>query len=44
MRGLYGATSSVAGHSIACMAYDFQVVIDCAKPHTLADWWATTLD
>lgn len=34
----------MAGHSITCMAYDFQVVIDCAKPHTLADWWATTLD
>lgn len=22
------------------MAYDFQVVIDAADPHTLADWWA----
>jgi hypothetical protein len=25
------------------MAYDFQVVIDCADPHALADWWAETL-
>jgi hypothetical protein len=25
------------------MAYDFQVVIDSADPHTLADWWAETL-
>jgi hypothetical protein len=25
------------------MAYDFQVVIDAADPHTLADWWAETL-
>jgi hypothetical protein len=25
------------------MALDFQVVIDCADPHELADWWAETL-
>jgi glyoxalase superfamily protein len=25
------------------MAYDFQVVLDCAEPHVLADWWAETL-
>lgn len=25
------------------MALDFQVVIDCAQPHVLADWWAETL-
>jgi hypothetical protein len=25
------------------MAYDFQVVIDSASPHTLADWWAEAL-
>ncbi|WP_158887071.1 VOC family protein [Amycolatopsis anabasis] len=25
------------------MAYDFQVVIDSADPHTLADWWAEAL-
>ena len=25
------------------MAVDFQVVIDCAQPHGLADWWAQTL-
>ena len=26
------------------MAYEFQVAVDCADPHTLADWWAKTLD
>ena len=25
------------------MAYEFQVAVDCAEPHTLADWWAETL-
>jgi len=25
------------------MAYDFQVTVDCADPHELADWWAETL-
>ena len=25
------------------MASDFQLVIDCADPHVLADWWAETL-
>ncbi|GIH13085.1 VOC family protein [Rugosimonospora africana] len=25
------------------MAYEFQVVVDAADPHTLADWWAETL-
>ena len=25
------------------MAYDFQVAVDAADPHTLADWWAETL-
>lgn len=25
------------------MAYDFQVTIDCAEPHPLADWWADAL-
>jgi Glyoxalase-like domain len=25
------------------MAYDFQIVVDCADPHVLADWWAETL-
>jgi hypothetical protein len=25
------------------MAYDFQVAVDCADPHTLADWWADAL-
>jgi Glyoxalase-like domain len=27
----------------AAMAYEFQVTVDCADPHTLADWWAETL-
>ena len=25
------------------MAYDFQVTVDAARPHVLADWWAETL-
>jgi hypothetical protein len=25
------------------MAFDFQVAIDCAEPHVLADWWAEAL-
>jgi Glyoxalase-like domain len=25
------------------MAYDFQVVVDSADPHVLADWWADAL-
>ena len=25
------------------MAYDFQVTVDCAEPHVLADWWADAL-
>jgi Glyoxalase-like domain len=25
------------------MATDFQVVVDCAAPHELADWWAGVL-
>lgn len=25
------------------MAYDFQVTIDCADPHVLADWWSDAL-
>jgi hypothetical protein len=25
------------------MAYLFQTVVDCADPHTLADWWADML-
>jgi hypothetical protein len=25
------------------MAYEFQVAVDCADPHRLADWWAETL-
>ena len=30
--------------SVPGMAYDFQVVVDSADPHTLADWWAETLE
>jgi hypothetical protein len=26
------------------MAYEFQVTVDCADPHSLADWWAETLE
>lgn len=25
------------------MSYSFQVTVDCAAPHPLADWWAQTL-
>jgi hypothetical protein len=25
------------------MAYDFQVAVDCERPHELASWWADTL-
>ena len=25
------------------MAYDFQLTVDCAEPHVLADWWADAL-
>ena len=25
------------------MAFTFQVTVDCASPHELADWWAETL-
>jgi hypothetical protein len=25
------------------MAYDFQIAVDCADPHALADWWADML-
>ncbi len=25
------------------MAYELQIVVDSADPHTLADWWAETL-
>jgi hypothetical protein len=28
---------------VAAVAYEFQVTVDCADPHTLADWWAETL-
>lgn len=25
------------------MPFDFQITIDCAEPHELADWWAAAL-
>ncbi|MDQ2816347.1 MAG: VOC family protein [Actinomycetota bacterium] len=25
------------------MTYEFQVTVDCADPHAMADWWAATL-
>lgn len=25
------------------MAYDFQVTVDCADPHVLAEWWAEAI-
>ena len=25
------------------MTYDFQITVDCADPHVLADWWADAL-
>ena len=25
------------------MPYDFQIAVDCERPHELADWWAETL-
>ena len=25
------------------MTYEFQLTVDCADPHVLADWWAETL-
>jgi hypothetical protein len=28
---------------MAAMAYEFQVTVDSADPHALADWWAETL-
>ncbi|MEP6666149.1 MAG: VOC family protein [Nocardioidaceae bacterium] len=34
---------SVQLGSVADMAFNFQVTIDCADPHPLADWWADAL-
>ncbi len=25
------------------MPFDFQIAVDSAEPHVLADWWAETL-
>jgi hypothetical protein len=35
---------SVPVATVRRMAYSFQVMIDAADPHTLADWWAEALD
>ena len=35
--------AETAGEVHARMAYEFQVTVDCAEPHVLADWWAETL-
>jgi hypothetical protein len=37
------ATTVGAGTYPSRMAYDFQVAIDCADPHALAEWWADAL-
>jgi len=34
---------SVLLRTVLGMAYDFQVTVDCADPHVLADWWAVAL-
>jgi Glyoxalase-like domain len=34
---------SVAFRTFRPMAYDFQLTVDCADPHPLADWWADLL-
>ncbi len=31
------------GRYVSGMAYTFQVVVDSAEPHVLAEWWAETL-
>lgn len=33
----------VAVFKVPGMTYEFQVTVDCAAPHTLADWWADLL-
>ena len=34
---------SYPGVSVPDMPYEFQIVVDCADPHAMADWWAETL-
>ena len=34
---------SVPTITVPAMALGFQLVVDCAQPHVLADWWAETL-
>jgi len=36
-------TRTDTSRKAAAMAYEFQVTVDCADPHMLADWWAETL-
>src|SRR6478752_4233499 len=38
-----GVPLSVVLRTVLPMAYDFQVTVDCADPHVLADWWAEAL-
>jgi hypothetical protein len=37
------ARDGTSREGTAAMAYEFQVTVDCADPHVLADWWAETL-
>src|SRR3954454_4560039 len=39
----YSRKRSVALFKVPGMTYEFQVTVDCAAPHTLADWWADLL-
>jgi hypothetical protein len=41
--GVSVAHEQARREGMAAMAYEFQVAVDCADPHTLADWWAETL-
>jgi len=33
----------MAGRRAETMGYSVQIVVDCARPHVLAEWWAETL-
>jgi Glyoxalase-like domain len=41
--GTGGNAGPVREQGVRVMAYDFQVAVDAAQPHVLADWWAQTL-
>ena len=36
-------TAGSDGDVASVVAFTFQVTVDCADPHELADWWAETL-